>query len=368
MDIVLDANIIRRDLKLKDKNFEILTDYLNKTASNLILPQIAFEESIGLYKRLLLEKIDELKRATEKLQSTLTTQKIAPVSNIDIEREVKDYEAFLKQQLRLKDKQIVKYKNEYLPELVNRAIDRQKPLDGSGQQFRDGLLWLTILDHAESLEEKRLIFISDNSADFSEKSQNELNVQLKSEADSRKLTIVYYKTISDFVKEHASRVDFITDEWIKENVAFDKLEEIFNKEIESAESNVLDHAKDNLDRNEEVTGYVNASSYINSNLIESYVYEMSDATILLNVEVQFEKEYEIEVEREVEKDMSDYEYESNYNPHTGEIEWERYFVPRVQPRREHDYKYEYPLFRGKFVITIRDKVITDYEFKEWDWG
>jgi len=30
MDIIIDANIIRRDLKLNDKNFEILSDYLKK--------------------------------------------------------------------------------------------------------------------------------------------------------------------------------------------------------------------------------------------------------------------------------------------------------------------------------------------------
>lgn len=53
MDIILDSNIFKRDLKLKDKNFEILNDYLAKTNSSLILPKIVFEEIKNLYKKTL---------------------------------------------------------------------------------------------------------------------------------------------------------------------------------------------------------------------------------------------------------------------------------------------------------------------------
>jgi hypothetical protein len=55
MDTILDANIIRKDLKLNDISFEILTDYLARTNSKLIFPSIVVEEIIGLYKRVFQE-------------------------------------------------------------------------------------------------------------------------------------------------------------------------------------------------------------------------------------------------------------------------------------------------------------------------
>ena len=44
------------------------------------------------------------------------------------------------------------------------------------------------------------------------------------------------------------------------------------------------------------------------------------------------------------------------------------YVPDFSVEHEHDYKYDYPLFRGKFIISIKDKKIGDYEFRDWDWG
>lgn len=367
MDTIIDANIIRRDLKLNDRNFEILIDYLGKTNSKLILPSIVVEEIKGLYKRALQERFEEYIKSVEKLKSTLLFLEMPETPALDIEGDAEKYLEFIHKKFGTTASSIIPYKNEWLPEIVKRAIERKKPLDNKGQQFRDGILWLTILDYAENTEEKLIAFISDNPTDFSDKADNKLSKELYEEAKQRGVEIKFFKTLNDFAKEHASSIDFISKEWIETNIDHSILEKLFVEALGDKQENAI---LDNLDleRNEQTTGHINRTSYINSSLLEFFVYEKRDGTILLNLEVQFETEYEIEIERTVEKDNTRYDYVYRTNPRTGEPEMDMVYVPDFYLEQEFDYKFDYPLFRGKFVIAISDKKIDNYELKDWDWG
>src|ERR1035438_3442238 len=67
MDIVLDSNIFRADILLRSKEFDILLDYLDKTGSLFVMPQIILDEIKGLYKRTLIERLSELKKASNNI-------------------------------------------------------------------------------------------------------------------------------------------------------------------------------------------------------------------------------------------------------------------------------------------------------------
>lgn len=367
MDIILDANIIRRDLKLKDSNLEILLDYLHRTNSRLVFPSIVIDEVKALYKRALIERYDEFKKSKEKLESTFLFAKLPDIPEIDIETDSEKYIEYLHSKLGTTEKNIIHYKNEFLPELVNRAISRKKPLDDNGQQFRDGILWLTILDYAKSIEEKRVTLISDNPKDFGEKGENQLALELAKEANELGIEIKYFKRLSDFVKEHASEIEFINKKWIESTIDIKLIERLFGEILtDIQEDAILDGIR--LESNEETTGHANRTDYIKSNLIDFYVYEKSDGIILLNIDVEFETEYEIEIERTIQHDTSRYEYRYKMNPRTGEPDLNMDFVPDYSLEQEYDYVYEYPIFRGKFILTIQDKEIKNYELKDWDWG
>lgn len=368
MDTIIDANIIRRDLKLNDRDFEILSDYLAKTNSKLIFPSIVVEEIKGLYKRALQERFEEYTKSIDKLKSTLLFVEMPETPVIDIEGDSERYIDFLHAKFGTNSENIVPYKNEYLPELVKRAIERKKPLDNKGQQFRDGLLWLTLLDYAESKEEKIVAFISDNPTDFSEKGENKLSKELFEEAKLRGIEIKFYRTLNDFAKQHASVIEFITKEWIDENIDFKIIEELFSVVLDKNQEDLIIQNLD-LDRNVEVTGYSNWTGYIKSWVKDFFVYEKADGTILLNVDIEFETEYEIEILKTIEHDTSRYDYVYKTNPITGDVEMEMEYKLDYLIDREHDYIYEFPIFTGKFLLFIKDKKIeTTYVFKDWEWS
>lgn len=358
MDTIIDTNIIRRDLKLNDKGFEILIDYLAKTNSKLILPSIVVEEIKGLYKRVLQERFEEYTKSVDKLKSTLLFIDMPDAPILDIEGDSNRYIDFIHGKFGTSSSNIIPYKNEYLPELVTRAIQRKKPLDDKGQQFRDGILWLTLLDYAESTNEKVIAFISDNPTDFSDKGESILSKELIEETKVRGVEIKYFRTLNGFSKEHASVIKFINKEWIESNIDKTIIEKLFVEILGETQEEVILRGLD-LERNEESTGYINRTDYMNSNLIDFYVYEKRDGTIFLNVEIEFETEYEIEISRTIEHRRMKYDYSYRMNQRTGEPEMDMDYIPYYDVEQEADYKFDYPLFRGKFVISIKDKRLTN---------
>jgi len=368
MNIIIDTNIIRRDLKFKNRNYELMHDYLSKTNSRFVMPKIVLEEIAGVYKRFLIERRNDLEKSSQRLNSVLIKNHVDINMNIIIDEEVKEYIEYLKSNLKIKDDEIIKYKPEYLNYVVKRSIDRIKPFCKNGQEFRDAILWLSILDYVKLTEEKAIVFISDNPKDFSASGKNELHPELFKEAESSDVKIYYFKTLDDFIKEHAIKIDFINNEWLDKNIKIKTLENLFDKVIESDNPMMLDIISDSLESNKEVTNYIASTGYINFSLEDFYVYEMLDGTLILNLEYKIEKEYEFELEEEVEEehDKSDYSFE--YDPSTDDMEMVEVYKPGSRSKYEAKFKATCFLFRVKYMLTIKDQKITKYELKEWDFG
>lgn len=228
-------------------------------------------------------------------------------------------------------------------------------------------MWLTILDFAETAKEKTVAFISENSSDFSDKGKTELASELLEEAKAKNLNIKYFKNLDDFVKDQASIIEYINDEWIEENVDFNILARLFDVVIEnSLKAKLLDSF--DIERDETSTGYIEKSSYSEKQITNFYIYEKSDGTILLNLNVMFEIEFEVEVEKEIEGETSRYEYIQKYNPITDDFDLEAEYILGLPNKHDYDYTYFHPSLIGKYVLTINDKKIVDYEFKDWDWA
>jgi hypothetical protein len=253
VDIVLDTNIIRRNLKLTDQSFDIILDYLSTTKSCVVLPQIVMEETIGLYKELLRKNLQDLENAHKRLSGLSMGTDYGKVPSMNIEAEADAYRMHLLRRLLICPDDIVPYRNDYLPTLVRRAIERAKPFDANGQQFRDGVLWLSILDYAEKLPEKRLILISNNTKEFCGHTPGQLDETLSREAQSRGIEIEYYSDITDFAKRLATSVTFLDLTWISTNISTDTIQSLIEGALDD-DSPVSAHSF-GLAENETATGH-----------------------------------------------------------------------------------------------------------------
>ena len=259
MDVIIDTNIIEGGNYFRSKQFISFLDYLEKTNSEMVLTQIVKDELVSHYKSNITTKLDKIGDISNFCFSTEIS------IDVDIDSEVA---AFLDHIKTLNEQKLlyeIAYDNDFLPEIIHRAINRIKPSDKKGQQFRDTILWLTLKKLLKDREFSSFSLISNNFNDFaSDKSGSDLHPYLKSELESEDLKLKYYKNMSDFMKEHADKIEFVTRSWIETELKeIDKIS-LITKYIEK---------KLNL-------AYIHTYK-VSVELVDFFVYKMSDEDINL---------------------------------------------------------------------------------------
>lgn len=306
MNIVLDSNIYRRDILLKSKDFEIMLDYLKKTTSSLIVPQIILDEITGLYKRTLNDRVNTYKSSFQNLQLTLASEtKLKDDNSIEIESEALSYIKFLRSKLKIHDVNILPYDNSYLPVIAKRAINRQKPSGEKGQGFRDTLIWLTIVDYCKNSNNKQVIFISENTEDFGDSDKTSLHDSLKEECKSNNIEIHFYKSMKEFVEKHSKRIEFVTNDWINDILTESLAQHLVAKELVINKKRVVKAIERRTGKDS--TDYFALMS-VNTNITnEHFVYELSNDIIVVNIfiesEIEVEFEYEIDSYDKLQNDL-----------------------------------------------------------------
>ena len=301
MDIVLDTNIFRNDLSFRSKDFEILLDYLKKTDSSIILPQVIFDELIGLYKRTLTKRVEEHNKTSRNLALALPhTVKENQSVEIDIDKEVINYKEYVNNKLNLSPRCILPYQNEFMTEIVSRSIERRKPSCGDGKGFRDTLIWLTILDYCSKSYGKQIIFISDNSKDFSTNEKIGLHPFLKQECVESSVNINYYSSIKEFVEQHSIKINFINDDWLSENIDFKSAEDLLRYELERSTYKVSNaiYRETRLDCEERYE----VNNVILIELSDYFIYEKLDNKLIVYLTVYFSANVAFEIFESYEDD------------------------------------------------------------------
>ena len=214
MNVLLDTNILRSDPGTRSSRFEVLRDYLCRTQSRVLLPRLVFDEMRAVYSRELTDRAVRMAGATTSLAAFLPHRTdLAASPSFNIEAEVQAYAAYLLNQLGVSDQQLLPLDARYLDDVVQRAIWRRRPCTDRGEELRDALLWLMLLDSAERAPERRIAFVSANVKQFADE-LGALHPDLVTEATGRGVAISYYRSLEDFARQHASQVAFVTPEWI----------------------------------------------------------------------------------------------------------------------------------------------------------
>jgi len=285
MNIILDTNIFRNEIRLDSNNIEILLDYLKKTKSSILIPKIILEELKTLYVREYKNKIEEYNRTVHKLKVFSPKHEIEEIilSDSRIKRELNNYIKFVFAKLNIKEKNILKYDNEFLPEVVTRSINKNKPFNDNGKGFQDTIIWLTLKRYCTSLEEKKLIFISSNVNDFGK--DGILDSELKAECIIEKIDIFYHKDLFEFAKKHHKSIEFITSDWISGIID--------DKDFKQSICDYLEYSAQQiiiLDYNEleekMFNGFVHVLSCEKIKLIEYYIYEIDSDNYIVNASIQ----------------------------------------------------------------------------------
>lgn len=343
MDIILDSNIYRNDFLLRSSDFDVILDYLLRTDSSIYIPQIVLDEIRELHKRALKERIFNFNKANNNLKLILADDSLVlDIKPFDLNEESNRYINYIKNRFNITERQIIEAKDTYFKEVTRRAVQREKPCGDDGQGFRDTIIWLTLKDYCLKSREKQITFISNNDKDFANSDKTELHDSLKKECDLLGIKINYFKSIRDFIDKHSVKIDFITEDWIWENLDIESFNEYILDFMNGKRTNSL---TDLIRRKVEhdCSGYSNAI-HSNTYSIQSFsVYEMVDGSYVVNI--TFVCEIEVEYEYYI------YEYDYREEPFNYPI------------GRYTNFAHKYFDTEIYSSLTIRDREILEYEIE-----
>ena len=218
MNIFIDTSVIYKDPFWKGNFFSELIDIVKEKEIGLYISDVVLMEIERNYGKIIDEQIFQLSKAHSEIdhyQMELDTK-----SSIDKAKSIKGLKAHYK---KLEDEKIItvlKYSNEMLPEIVNRAVYRKKPFTETKTELKDTIIWLTYSEHAEKHKLKDCILLTSNVSDFcdTEKIKQKIfEIHPELQKDSNRFKV--YKSPKELIQNERATLQFISqrfESWLQE--------------------------------------------------------------------------------------------------------------------------------------------------------
>ncbi len=292
MDIIIDTNILYKAPHLRSLKSQAVWGYLEKTNSHLIIPAVVREEIIALYRRNLEELRQQVRDTAKKIDHWCSSDISQIEVHLDIDKEVSAYESYIHNLTHGGGALELPYRDEFLGEVIRRLVKRVKPASEKGEEFRDVVIWLSIKEFLRQ-SKREAAFISQDTNQFAAKDSRELHPDLTAELLAEDLHLRYFCSLDDFIQQQSRKVEFITKEWIENNISQADIERVSSRVIESNERSWHRYTeRKGLDW----TGYIGFIDFTFIELNDFYVYELSEDNFYSHASYYGEVEVELECE------------------------------------------------------------------------
>lgn len=260
MNIFLDTNILYEDYFFDNKSPKKILEYTRKGFINLYMSEIVRLELRWQFQREIEAKNRELKRVIKDSERLKIDTEI---KLLDIPLQLEKFDSFYSQLENIPNFNIIQYKNNYLPDIVDRAIYRKKPFSEEKTELKDALIWKSYADYVESNHLQDCILLTNNTNDFClKKDKSKIHPDLL--ADTNKFSVInssfeFLKSKSAILESplinfqnYISQLD-VNNEFV-EDLIVENFENLIAKEIHSKIENLSPN--DVLDSDFWYDGYV----------------------------------------------------------------------------------------------------------------
>lgn len=234
MNIFLDSNILYQDYFFENKSSKQLIQYCEQGLINIYMAEIVRLELRRQFEKEILSQNRELKKIIKdsaRLKTGIT------IPEISLSNKLREFDSFYLKLETLDNFEILNYKNEYLPDIVDRAINRKKPFTEEKSELKDALIWKTYSDYVESIMIDDCILLTNNTSDFCTK-KDKSTIHPELQLDSKKFKVI--NSSFDFIKTNAPLLEspeykfqlYINQFTIDENFVLKIISENFEKKLE----------------------------------------------------------------------------------------------------------------------------------------
>ncbi len=168
--MILDSNAFLGDIRFEKAPFQSLLEYLKRVGHHIVIPEVVYQEVLTRHREILLAEKTKADAAWKRLGNwRILDHKALPKVNFDAESSA------LEKRLNQPSNWVksIRYKEDPAIEAIDvalRGVNRTRPASNNGEQLRDVLVWLTVLQYAKKARQG-VAFISHDSEAF-EKGKN----------------------------------------------------------------------------------------------------------------------------------------------------------------------------------------------------
>jgi hypothetical protein len=216
MDVILDSNIYISDLTLSKPWFLSLFDYLRRTNSDMVLLEPVREEIFGYFDRKIGEGWASVKAVNSKFES-LGAQRPFPARRPRAGAEtLKLGNRLMKPYRDITSKFYSEYLDFGVEDVVRRGARRIRPANEKGEELRDVIVWLMVLQYS-TFEKKEVAFITNDSA-FWESDSDVPHRQIAEDIANKKAAVKLFRGVAAFLSANMPTPVEVDTEWVTRNV------------------------------------------------------------------------------------------------------------------------------------------------------
>lgn len=284
MNVLLDTNAVRAS-GLNGPAFSSLREYLSKTKSLLLLPNVVVEELCAQRRADIEEALFKIKSGSGDLRR-LVPGFSEKRPRVDVGAAIENYRSQLEKSA--EKVEIIENSPGDLKELVRRLANRIPPASPKGEEARDVLLWLTVL--AAGREQETAFVSGDKRAFFHEGFlRKDLEIDLKSSGSNIKA----YDGLDGFLKAHHRRSSWVDQKWVAKQVEAEQVDDAVEAYLRGREERFV---RPYIDDRGSPTGYAALIQVVQREVRDFFVSDMTSGALLVGVTLWAELEIEVEYE------------------------------------------------------------------------
>lgn len=238
MNIFIDTSVIYKDPFWKGNFFSELIEIVQEKEIGLFISDVVLMEIERNYAKIVDDQIFQLSKAHSQIEHYQMD-----LDNISTINKEKSLDGLKNHYKKLEEDEIIKvlkYSNEMMPEIVQRAIYRKKPFTETKTELKDTIIWLTYSEYAEENKLSDCILLTSNVSDFCNPDKMkqqifEIHPDLKKDTNRFKV----YKSPKELIQNEKATLQFISQRfssWLEEQdfdnqFVLELLQENFEEEI-----------------------------------------------------------------------------------------------------------------------------------------
>ncbi|MGG7468660.1 PIN domain-containing protein [Chryseobacterium arthrosphaerae] len=224
MNIFLDSNILFRDYFFQHKSNKAILDYCKEGLVNIYMSEVVRLELRKQFQNEIEAKNIEIRKLKKDAVRLKLDDKITEIS---VDSQLNKFDKFYKNLDQDDNYSILDYQNDFLPDIVDRAINRIKPFTENKSEFKDALIWKTYSEYVESNDIQDCILLTNNTSDFCSK-KNKSQVHPDLQKDSARFAVINQSF--EFLKLHGSKIESPENKFLK-YIALIEVNEEFVREM-----------------------------------------------------------------------------------------------------------------------------------------